>query len=169
MRSVLLSLGLCLAPAALAACPLASDDPASFERLRRQDFAIDDAARLPSLALALVPCLSSPDPAVRDDTALAALTDWMRGGRLEVATLRELRELGYARLQNDDADGFTAPFTALMLAEVARTDRRSPWMDDAERAVMVGHAARYLQQVRDYRGFAPARAGATASPMAPTG
>lgn len=50
-----------------------------------------------------------------DDTTLAALTDWMRGGRLEVATLRELREPGYARLHSDDANGFTCLFTALAL------------------------------------------------------
>jgi hypothetical protein len=155
MRSVLLSLGLCLAPATVAACPLATNDPATFDRLRRHDFAIGDAARLRPLALALVPCLSSPDPAVRDDTALAALTEWMRGDRLDVATLRELRARGYARLESDDAEGFTGPFTALMLAEVARTDRRMAWMDDVERATMVEHAAHHLEQVRDYRGHVP--------------
>ncbi len=155
MRSLLLSLSLRLAPAAVAACPLAATEPAVFDQLRRQDFAIDDATRLHSLTLALLPCLSSPDPAVRDDTALAALTAWMRGGLLDPTALRDLRERGHAQLEAGDTEGFTAPFTALVLAEIARTDRRVAWMDESERAGMVEHAARYLEQVRDYRGYDP--------------
>lgn len=156
MRSMLLSLILCLAPVALVACQLATSDPATFEKLRRQDFRVGDASRLRPLALALLPCLSSPDPAVRDDTALAALTAWMRAGLLDAATLRELRERGYAQLETGDAEGFAAPFAARALAEIARTDRRAAWMDDTERAAMVERAARYLEQVRDYRGYDPA-------------
>ncbi|SBV37265.1 conserved exported hypothetical protein [uncultured Stenotrophomonas sp.] len=155
MRSVLLSLGLCLAPATVAACPLATNDPATFDRLRRHDFAIGDAARLRPLALALVPCLSSPDPTVREDIALIALTTWMRDGKLDAATLRELRERGYTQLDAGDTAGFAAPFTALALAEIARTDRRAAWMDAAERAAMVERAAHHLEQVRDYRGYQP--------------
>lgn len=155
MRSMLLSLSLCLVPAAAMACPLATTDPVAFERLRQHDFEAGDGARLRSLALALLPCLSSPDPAVRDDTALATLTAWMRGGRLDATTLRELLAQGYLQLDAADAAGFTAPFTALMLAEIARTDRRSAWMGDAERAAMVERAARHLREVRDYRGHDP--------------
>lgn len=152
MQPTLLSLMLCLAPAAAAACPLAATEPATWTKLRQQDFDVGDAARIRPLALAMLPCLSSPDPTVRDDTALAALTAWMRSGVLDASTLRELRERGYAQLEAGDAEGFTAPFTALTLAEIARTDRRMPWMDDAERAAMVEQASRHLEQVRDYRG-----------------
>ena len=155
MRPMLLSLSLFLAPAALTACPLSIADPAAFDKLRRQDLDVGDATRLRPLALALMPCLSSPDPAVRDDTALAALTAWMRGGQFDAASLRALRERGYAQLDADDADGFTAPFTALVLADIARSDRRTPWMEEAERAAMVERASRYLTQVRDYRGYDP--------------
>ena len=155
MQPTLLSLLICLAPAAVASCPLAATEPATWSKLRQQDFDVGDAARIRPLALALLPCLSSPDPTVRDDTALAALAAWMRGGLLDAAALRDLRERGYAQLEAGDAEGFAAPFTALALAEIARTDRRAAWMDDAERAAMVEHAARHLEQVRDYRGHDP--------------
>lgn len=155
MRATLLSLGLCLAPAMAAACPLSSADPLAFDKLRQHDFDLGEATGLHPLALALQPCLSSPDPAVRDDTALAALSAWMRRGLLDAVTLRELRTRGYAQLDAVDAEGFSAPFNALMLAEIARSDRRTAWMEDAERAAMVERAARYLMELRDYRGYAP--------------
>ncbi len=151
--ALLLSFGLLFAPAIAAACPSPSADPATFERLRQGDFAIAESGQRHRLALALLPCLEARDPALRDGTALAALTAWMRGGLLDEATLRELREHGYARLHAPDPAGFGPPFAALMLAEIARTDRRAPWMGDDERVAMVAQAARYLAGIRDYRGY----------------
>jgi hypothetical protein len=52
-----------------------------------------------------------------------------------------------------DTQGFQQPFAALVLSEVARTDRIDPWMTPAMRSELVTAAATYLAGVRDYRGF----------------
>jgi hypothetical protein len=67
--------------------------------------------------------------------------------------LRVLRDKLYAALKEDDPDGFRRPFAALVLSEVARTDRISPWMTREERTAMVAAAADYLASVTDYRGY----------------
>ena len=45
------------------------------------------------------------------------------------------------------------PFSALVLSEVARTDRIDPWMRPDEREALLLHATAYEANVRDYRGF----------------
>ena len=135
------------------ACPPEDIDIGSLQRLKGQKFAIEDAATRNSLALGLLGCLSSPDPAWRDGIAYEALAQWMRGGQLDVATREELRDRLQAMVKEPDADGFRQPFAALVLSEVARTDRITPWMSPKERAAMVDIAADYLGSVRDYRGY----------------
>ena len=53
----------------------------------------------------------------------------------------------------EDANGFQQPFAALVLAEVARTDRIDNTFTPAMRNELVEVAANYLASVRDYRGF----------------
>lgn len=142
-----------LASPAQSACLPEDGDRASLEALRADGFSLDDPATRTRWALALVPCLDAVDPGLRDDLALGALTAWMRSGALDLPTLRALRDAGFARIQHDDPDGFGRPFAALMLAEVSRTDRISPWMSDKEREAMLQHATDYLAGIRDYRGY----------------
>jgi len=127
-------------------------DAAGLRALKAGDFEVADAAR-PGLALELLDCLADPDPALRDGIAYEALAAWMRGGKLPPSQLRDLRDRLQASLQAPDAEGFGAPFAALVLAEIARTDRIEPWMTPAERADMVARAGAWLASVRDYRGY----------------
>ena len=135
------------------ACPPEGIDAGSLQRLKQQKFAIEDAAVRNTLALGLLGCLSSPDPALRDGIAYEALAQWMRGDQLDIATRRQLRDRLQAMLEEPDAEGFRQPFAALVLSEVARTDRITPWMSPKERAAMAQAAAAYLTSVRDYRGY----------------
>ena len=157
MRSAAVLCSLLLAVAAPAwaggTCPPQGIDAGSLQRLKQQKFAIEDTATRNALALGLLGCLSSPDPALRDGIAYEALAQWMRSDQLDVATRRELRDRLYAMSKEPDADGFRQPFSALALSEVARTDRITPWMSPKERAAMVDAAAGYLESVRDYRGY----------------
>jgi hypothetical protein len=157
MRSAAVFCSLLLAVAAPAwadgTCPPQGIDAGSLQRLKEQQFAIEDAATRNALALGLLGCLASPDPALRDGTAYEALAQWMRGDQLDVETRGRLRDRLYAMLKEADADGFGQPFSALVLSEVARTDRIAPWMSPKERAAMVDAAADYLESVRDYRGY----------------
>jgi hypothetical protein len=123
--------------------------------LKSKRFDVPDEAARQSLALALVPCLSYPDPALRDGIAFEAYYTWMRAKQLDLATRTKLLEQLTAMLAPGQADrgGFRQPFAALVLSEVARTDRVEPWLTSAQRAALVEVAARYVSSIRDYRGF----------------
>ncbi len=138
---------------AFAACPPTGFDRASLDALKAAQFAMPDAAARNALAEGLLDCLGDPDPALRDGIAYEAYSTWMRAGAFDAGTLRKLRDGLYARLDGTDAGGFRKPFAALVLSEVARTDRITPWMDAGERTAMVERASTWLASVRDYRGY----------------
>ena len=144
--------GLLLAHPAMAACPPEGTDASSLRLLKEQGFVVTDEVRN-ALVVGLPACLSDPDPMLRDGVAYEALSAWLRAGQLDVAQRRALRDRLYAMLDEDDGTGLGPPFAALVLSEVARTDRISAWMSTEERAAMVERAAAYLSSVRDYRGF----------------
>ena len=108
-----------------------------------------------SLIVALAYCLGDPDPAIRDGLAYGRLAALLRAGAVGVGDRRALLEDLSAALAPDapEGEGFLKPFAALVLSEVARTDRVDPWMSDAEREALVGTGAAYLERVSDYRGF----------------
>lgn len=144
------------APAfAAPACPPDGWPVERLDALRQGGFVVPDAGERATLAYALGNCLAAADPHLRDELAFEALANWMRKGELAPATLRAVRDRLYAMLGEPDPQGYAWPFAALALAEVARTDRVSPWMTPAERTAMVLRALTYLESVRDYRGFEP--------------
>ena len=151
--SVSVSVPVPVPAAAREVCPPVGFDAASLQALKQRQFVIEDAAARQALALGLSACLSSADPALRDGIAYEALAQWMRGDQLDIATRRELRERLERMLEEPDAEGFRRPFAALVLSEIARTDRIGPWMSVQERGEMVAAAADYLRSVRDYRGY----------------
>lgn len=155
----LLAMLSCLAAAhpVRAACPPAGDERGSLEALKTSGFEIADDARRQALALALLPCLADADPRLRDGIAFEAFYTWLRSNRLDTATRTALLERLGAKIEPGQADraGFSQPFAALVLSEVARTDRVTPWFTPAQRAALVAQATRYLTSVRDYRGFDP--------------
>ena len=140
-------------PALARECPPAGQTRESLQALKILKFTLPDADARNALAEGLLGCLADPDPALRDGIAYEALTQWMRGGVLAADELRKLRDTLYAMLDGDDADGFRRPFAALVLSELARTDRTGPWMTPEERAAMVDKAGAFLRSVDDYRGF----------------
>jgi len=145
-------------PPAQGARPISSCTPPGYDRdallaLKQDKFAVADDARRNALALALGECLGDPDPLIRDGVAYEALTHFMRGQQLTQATLVALRERLLAQLRGPAGDGLVRPFAALVLAEVARTDRIDPYLSPTERADLVTAATEYVRGVTDYRGF----------------
>lgn len=141
------------APAFAGPCPPSGWTQEQLDALKQSDFVLADAGQRDTLALELAGCVGDPDPRLRDGVVYEGLAAWMRRGELAPETLRTLRDRLYTRLAQPDPDGFAWPFAALVLSEVARTDRIAPWMTPAERATMVLRATTYLDSVRDYRGF----------------
>ena len=154
MRSIVFSLMLlAVVPAWGGPCPPNGWSAEQLSVLRQTGFALEDAGQRSALALGLLECLGEADPELRDGLAYGALSTWMRRNELAPETLREVRERLYTMLAQPDPQGFRWPFAALVLSEVARTDRVNPWMTPAERTAMVLRAVTYLDSVRDYRGF----------------
>ncbi len=149
----LLTLATASADAQRFTCPPPNWSLTQLEALKRDGFKVPDTFQRHELALALPACLSHANPAVRDGIAFEALSAWMRGGQLDQSTIRSLRGGLLKMVAREDADGFTAPFAALVLSEVARTDRLVAWMTTEERDEMVRVAALYLAKVKDYRAF----------------
>lgn len=148
-------LALCAIVPAHATCPPPGTTPEALRAISPQAFAARPVAEREALAFGLLDCLASPDPALRDGLAFETLQAWLRAGALPQASLRTLRDHLLARLDAPDPQGVARPFAALMLSEVARTQRIAPWMTADERAAMIERASAYLESVDDYRGFAP--------------
>ena len=154
LPGLLLACACLLSPSvAQARCALAGEPSASLAQWKAAGFAVADPAERNRRALGLADCLGDPDPFLRDGIAFEALSAWMRGKQLDADTLRTLEQRLLAQLDGTDADGFRKPFAALVLSEVARTDRVQAWMTADERARMATAAAAYLSSVRDYRGY----------------
>ncbi len=145
--------GLLVHGLAAAACPPAGTARGQLHELRAATWEVADDASRQRLALGLLDCLADPDPVLRDEIAFTALSSWMRAQKLDLPTLGRIRAAGLAALKQPDAAGFAQPFAALVLAEVARTDRIKPWMSEPERAELVQAGTAYLAGVRDYRGY----------------
>lgn len=141
---------------AAGSCPPEGWTAARLATLKAGKFAIDDAAARRALAIGLTDCLADPNPALRDGIAFEALTSWMRAGALDQAAVEELGNRLRPMLTAPDASGFRRPFAALVLAEVARTDRIKPWMTPEQRETLVQAAAAYLAGIQDYRAFSNA-------------
>ncbi|HET9445486.1 MAG TPA: hypothetical protein VFO35_04460, partial [Steroidobacteraceae bacterium] len=69
-----------------AACPPTGMSREQLLELQAKEFAVADDARRQALALDLVPCLGSADPALRDRIAFEGLAAWMRHKQLTAAT-----------------------------------------------------------------------------------
>lgn len=139
------------------ACPPEGWPRARLQALAEKEFVVaPDAGTTPdSLALALLPCLSSTDPALRDGIVYEALSRWLRGNLLSQPTRATLLERLSADLAPgvDDPDGVRRPFAALVLSEVARSDRKAAWMTPAQRDALVTRTSDYLRSITDRRGF----------------
>lgn len=111
----------------------------------------------PENALKLAECLGHEDPEIRDQFAYETFVETLRQGDTSPQTLRLLKEklIANIRTASADSDGFLAPFSVLVLAEIARVDRLDPFMTEAERSALVQAGSDYLEGIEDYRGFDP--------------
>jgi hypothetical protein len=137
------------------ACPPTGMSREQLVDLQAHEFAVAHSARRQALALDLVACLGSADPTLRDKIAFEALAAWMRGKQLTAATVDAIRGRLLPQLAPHfpDPTGVQQPFAVLVMAEVVRFDRIEPFMTDQQLQQLVDASARYLQSVRDYRGF----------------
>lgn len=140
------------------ACTSSDFNNAQLIELKKYQWSVEDSIIRQNLAVNLLPCLSDPNPQLRDEIAFEALSYWMRHQQLDKVTLHKIRTFLLEKLQinqNDssEADGFEKPFAALVLAEIARVDRIQGLLSEKERQEMVDVAVNYLSNIQDYRGY----------------
>lgn len=146
-------LALLAAGSGRASCPPAGFDRAQLESLKARRWSLPDARRRNALALALTPCLASPDPELRDGLAYEAFAALLRNHQLSDVTLQSLTADLQARLSAPPGQGFERPFAALVLSEVARADRLSPFLTPERRAHLLDASLSWFSAIRDHRGF----------------
>lgn len=157
MRCFLVAVLLALPVPVLAAppAPLCPGTAGFAQAVRAAGQAAADRGDRDNLVPNLAACLAHPDPKVRDALAYTSLATWLRADAISPAARASLMKtlLGDLAPDHPDPAGFRAPFAALVLAEVARTDRVAAWLSVEERETLVSAATDYLSGVRDYRGF----------------
>ncbi|MEM9572995.1 MAG: DUF2785 domain-containing protein [Pseudomonadota bacterium] len=98
-------------------------------------------------------CLGHTSPFLRDQIGYEGLTAALRSGNVSQSTRRDLLTDLSANLNAKDEAGFLAPFSALGLAELVRTDRIEAFLTPEERSAVVETAATYLAGVSDFRAY----------------
>ncbi len=105
------------------------------------------------LAPELVSCLGSMDPELRDRIGYELFAYWLRQEQLDDQTRRGLLDSLSGRLQ--DSNTLSRSFSALILAEIMRSDAAKPFMTAAERQTLLDRAATALSGESDFRGLDP--------------
>lgn len=113
-----------------------------------------------ALALQLVPCLGSPNSELRDRIGYEFLTYWLRGKELTDTTRHELLRQLSARIDVQPEStlsdaAFSRSFSALILAELMRSDAEQAFMSAVERDELFRLAVQALARENDYRGLEP--------------
>ena len=102
----------------------------------------------------LVAYLSSPDPERRDHIAYEVLATWIKGKRLTDLECTTLAKTLLANLDGPlDVPAFGRSFSALVLAEIVRRDRKEPFLSMGTRKEILRTAHRYAQRETDLRGY----------------
>lgn len=123
--------------------------------LKAQNFAIDDPKLRADTAVNLLSCLGHSNPRIRDGVVYEGLSRWLRGKQItSETTLRLFTNLiDILEAPDNDANNFTLPFAALVLSEVVRVDRITPYLSNDQRQYVVSLVSEHMVSVGDYRGF----------------
>ena len=124
-------------------------------KLKADKYIIEDKAKKEALALQLLNCLASHEAETRDGIAFETMSFWLRKGQLSNAIHREMYDYltDVITSKVNDSNGVYQTFSMLMLSEIARVDRKSPFLTDVQRNRLVLIGTDFLTNLRDYRGF----------------
>jgi hypothetical protein len=135
-------------------CHTIFSDKALFE-IKESQFAIENEQKRRDVAIKFLSCLGHENPDIRDGIVYEAMSYWLRNQQLDIATTKTLFQslLRLLDEENRDKNNFTQPFAALVLSEVVRVDRITPYLSEKDRQTVVDISTRYMNNIKDYRGF----------------
>lgn len=124
-------------------------------QLKENKFVLEDSTKRQATAIELLNCIDHSDPKIRDGIVFEGLSFWLRHEMLTTTTTQTLFTAlnQIVSTTNTDPNNFAQPFAALILAEVVRVDRISPYLTDIQRQDVVNTATHYMISIDDYRGF----------------
>ncbi len=124
-------------------------------KLKMDKYVLKDKTQKEMLSLQLLNCLANPDAKIRDGIAFETLSFWLRGGQLSnVIHFKMYDYLTHVITSKvNDVNGVYQTFSMLMLSEIARVDRKSPFLSNTQRDRLVIIGTNFLTKLRDYRGF----------------
>jgi len=99
----------------------------------------------------LVSCLGSPNPELRDQIGYELFTHWLREDKLTDASRRSLLTELSANLTAEQP--LLRSFSALILAELMRSDANRAFMTPAERDSLLTGTAKAIEVEQDFRGL----------------
>jgi hypothetical protein len=124
-------------------------------QLKKDKFVLKDETKREALSLHLLNCLANPDANIRDALAFETLSFWLRNGQLSSVIHLEMYDYLTDVLTSKvtDLNGVYQTFSMLVLSEIARVDRKAPFLTDDQREHLVQIGTDFLTNLRDYRGF----------------
>ena len=113
----------------------------------------DNALPADKLAIEFLPCLGSENAELRDRIGYELLTYWLRNDKLTDETRLSLATSLQSNLASEDS--LLRSFSALVLAEVMRSDANKPFLLEPTRGGLLQSAITALTRESDYRGLEP--------------
>lgn len=110
------------------------------------------------LAIELISCLSSPVAELRDQIGYELFTSWLRNDRLSDETratllVRLSEKMNTPPTDAEDNTALSRSFSALILAELMRSDALVPFMNARQRQTLLANAVAALERETDFRGL----------------
>jgi len=133
----------------------ACDEKSVLTTFDNNKFVIENDKARNIAALELAPCIASKSSKIRDEITFTTISSWHRENKLTQATTTKLFTyfIQQLKIPKNDKDNFKQPFAALLLSEVVRVDRVSPYLTDKQRQQAIKTTITYMKSITDYRGF----------------
>lgn len=132
---------------------LDTDAALAYWRPLREQAAAGSELDADTLSRELVSCLGSPDPELRDRIGYELFTFWLRQEKLSDET-RWALVLELSDNLSDD-NSLLRSFSALILAELMRSDANNPFMETQARNELLAVVTHTMSRERDFRGLEP--------------
>jgi len=135
-------------------CKVGTYEQVDILAMKAENYQGLDNEAINQIALGLQNCIGHPNPDIRDGLVYESLSGFLRGGQLTKATKLILFDHMIDLMNGPYIEpGYTRPFAALVMSELARADRISPYLSDGQRENLVQTTASYMRGITDYRGF----------------
>ena len=135
-------------------CNVGTYDQVDMLTMKAEKYQGLDEGTVNQIALNLRPCIGHPDPEIRDGLVYESLSGFLRGEQITDDTKLQLFDHMLALMNGPIIEaGYTRPFAALNMSELARADRVSTYLSDEQREALVQTTENYMTGITDHRGY----------------